>query len=60
MLDQKIGHTLHRHRTHLPDIGGIVEHTGSNRLIELKRLIGKLERGNQHGVKVSRFVAQIK
>ncbi len=60
MLDQKIGHALHRKRTHLSDVGGIVQHTGSNRLIELKRLINELDWGNQHKVKVSRFAAQIK
>jgi uncharacterized tellurite resistance protein B-like protein len=60
MLDQKIGNTFHRERTHLPDIRSIVQHSGSNRLIELKRLIDKLERGNQHTIKVSRFAAQIK
>lgn len=60
MLDQKIGHAFDRQRTHLPNVGGIVQHTGSNRLIELKRLINELEGGNQHKVKVSRFAAQIK
>jgi hypothetical protein len=60
MFDQKIGHPLHRKRTNLPDIGSIVQNTGSNRLIELKRLINELDRGNQHKVKVSRFAAQIK
>ncbi len=60
MLDQKIGHALHWKRTNLPDVGGIVQHTGSNRLIELKRLINELDRGNQHKIKVSRFAAQIK
>ena len=60
MLDQKIGHTLHWKRTHLPNVGRIVQHTGSDRFIELKRLINKLNRGNQHDVNVSRFAAQIK
>ena len=60
MLDQKIGHALHRKGTHLPDVGGIVQHTRSNRLIELKRLIDKLDRSNQHKVKGSRFAPQIK
>ena len=39
MFDQKIGHAFHRKRTHLPDVGGIIQHTGSNRHIKLKRLI---------------------
>ena len=60
MLDQKIGHALHRKRTHLANVGGIVQHTGSDRFIEFKRLINELDRGNQHKVKVSRFGAQIK
>ena len=60
MLNQKIGHALHRKRAYLPDVRGIVQHTGSNRLIELKRLINELDRSNQHDVKVSRFAPQIK
>jgi hypothetical protein len=59
VLDQQIGHAIDRQRSYLPDIGGIVQHTGSNDLIELKRFIDELERGNQHNIKVSRFAAQI-
>ena len=53
MLDQKIGHAVHRKRTHLPDIGSIVQHTRSNRLIELKRLINKLDRSNKHKLRLA-------
>src|SRR5271168_2737323 len=60
MLDQQIGDTFDRKRTYLPDVGGVVEHAGSNGLIELKRLIDELERGYQHIVKGSRFAPQIK
>jgi hypothetical protein len=60
MFDQKIGYTLHRKWTNLPDVGSIFQNTGSNRLIELKRLINELDRGNQHKVKVSRFAPQNK
>jgi hypothetical protein len=60
MLDQKIGYSLHRKRTNLTDVGSILQNTGSNRFIELQRLINELDRGNQHKVKVSRFAAQIK
>jgi hypothetical protein len=60
MLDQKIGNAFDRKRAHLPDVGGIVEHAGSNGLIELKRLIDELEGSNQHILKGSRFAPQIK
>jgi hypothetical protein len=60
VLDQQIGHAIDRQRSYLPDIGGIVQHTGGNDLIELKGFIDELERGNQHNIKVSRFAAQIK
>src|SRR5207302_2291695 len=60
MLDQKIGYALDRKRTDLADVGGVFQHTGSNRLLELKGLIDELQRGNQYSVKVSRFGAQIK
>ena len=60
MLDQKISHAFHRKRTNLPDIGSIVQHARSDRLVELKRLINKLDRSNKHKVKVSRFDAQSK
>ena len=55
MLDQQIGDAFHRQRTDLTDVGGVVQHTGSDGFIELKRLIDELERGNQHIVKGSRF-----
>lgn len=60
VFDQQIGDAIDRQRSHLPDVGGIVQYTGSNDFIELKRLINELERGNQHTIKGSRFAAQIK
>ena len=60
VLDQKIGLAFDRKRTYLSDIGGVVQDTGGNGLIELKGLVDKLDRSNQHIVKGSRFVAQIK
>jgi hypothetical protein len=59
VLDQQIGHAINRQRSYLPNIGGIVQYTGGNDLIELKGLIDELEGGNQHDIKVSRFTAQI-
>jgi hypothetical protein len=53
MLDQKIGHAFDRKRTDLADVGGVVQHTGSDGLLELKRLIDKLERGNQHKLRLA-------
>ena len=60
MLDQKIGYALDGKGADLANVGGIVQHTGSNGLLELEGLVDKLERGNQHEVKVSRFGAQSK
>jgi hypothetical protein len=60
MLDQKVGNAFDRKRTYLPDIGSVIEHAGSEYLIELKRLIDELEGSNQHIIKGSRFASQIK
>lgn len=60
VLDQEIGRAFYRKRTDLADIGGKVQGTGRYGLIELKGLVDKLDRGNQHIVKRSRFAAEIK
>ena len=60
VLDQQVGDALDGERAYLADVGGVVKHTGSDDFVELKGLIDELERGNQHIVKGSRFVAQIK
>ena len=60
VLDQQIGHTIDRQRPNLTNVRSVVQHTGSNHFIKLKRFINELERGNQHNIKVSRFSPQIK
>jgi hypothetical protein len=60
VFDQKVGDAIDRERTDLTDVGGVVEHTGGDDFVELKRLIDELEGGDQHTLKVSRFAAQIK
>ena len=47
-------------RADLTDVGGVVEHSGSDDFGELKGLIDELKGGNQHIIKVSRFTPQIK
>jgi hypothetical protein len=60
VFNEQVGDTFDWKRTYLPNVRGIVEHAGSNGLIELKRLIDELERGYKHILKGSRFGAEIK
>jgi hypothetical protein len=60
VLNQEIGDAIDGEGTHLTDVGGIIERTGSNDLAELKRLVDELEWGNQHGIKGSRFASRRK
>jgi hypothetical protein len=60
VLDQQIGDAVDGEWTYLTDVGGIIERTGSNNLVELKWFVDELERGNQHAIKGSRFAARRK
>jgi hypothetical protein len=60
VFDQEIGDAVDGEGAYLADVGGVVEYTGSNDLVELKRLVDELEGGNEHDIKVSRFAAQRK
>jgi hypothetical protein len=46
VLDEEVGLAFDGERANLVDVGGVVQGTGGDGLVELKRLIDELERGN--------------
>jgi hypothetical protein len=60
VLDDEVGYAFDGKGTYLADVGGELEGAGGDGLIEFEGFVDKLERGNQHSIKGSRFVVQIK
>jgi hypothetical protein len=46
MFDDEIGYSFDRKGAYLPDVGGEIEGTGGDGLIEFERLIDELKRGD--------------
>ncbi len=57
---EEVGDAFDGQGADLADVGGVVEHAGSDGFVELKGLVDELEGGDQHTIKGSRFAAQIK
>jgi hypothetical protein len=59
VLDEEVGLAFDGERANLVDVGGVVQGTGGDGLVELKRLIDELERGDQHVFKGSRLGEEV-
>ena len=60
MLHYQVRLPLHTKRTHLTQVRRVFQYSRGNRLIEQQRLIYKLDRCNQHALKSSSYISQVK